>query len=46
MLDMLFIILRVNQDIIKIDNTEVINIASQSIVDIALEDYWSIGQAY
>jgi hypothetical protein len=43
MLDMLFIILRVNQDVVKIDNTEVVNIASQSVIDIALEGCWSIG---
>jgi hypothetical protein len=46
MLNMLFLTLRIDQDIVQIDNTEIVNITSQGIVNIALEGYWSIGQAH
>jgi hypothetical protein len=37
---------RINRDVVQIDNTEIINIASQSVIDVALEGRRSIGQAH
>jgi hypothetical protein len=46
MLNMLFLTPRIDQDIVQIDNTEIVNITSQGVVNIALEGCWSISQAH